>query len=105
MKKIRYNRVSIVLDEQGISQRDLALLLGGKGEEMKDKISGWCTNRHQPSIQTLYKIAYVLRINIQSLLEPTNWEGISTPSPLQALKDKKNKNRAANKKTQKKSHN
>lgn len=103
MKRIRYNRLSIVLDEEGLTQKDLAILLGAKGDELKDKISSWCTNRHQPSIQTLYKIAFLLRINLQSLLESTYWENELTQSPAQLLKEKKrNEKPPPKKKRQKK---
>lgn len=89
MEKVRLNRISIVLDEKGINQKELASLLGSEGKNFKDKISGWCRNRHQPSIPTLYEIAKVLRINIQTLLNPTYWENETSPSPLELLKQRR----------------
>jgi transcriptional regulator with XRE-family HTH domain len=84
MSNIRYNRLAIVLKEFNISQKELAELLGAKDpKKMKDRISGWCKNRHQPSLQVLYKIAYVLRIDIRLLIEPTDWSHEKGPSPVE----------------------
>ncbi|MBD1398805.1 helix-turn-helix transcriptional regulator [Pontibacter sp. JH31] len=70
MKKIRFNRISIVLDEFDLDQKDLAELIGVS----KDTVSRWCRNVHQPKLQDLYHIAKALRIDIRRLIEPTSWE-------------------------------
>ena len=87
MNKPRYNRISIVLDELSIDQKDLAQLVG----VTKDTVSRWCRNENNPRLPDLYKIASVLRIDIRRLIEPTSWENEISPSPLAMLKLEKEK--------------
>ena len=82
MKKIRYNRISIVLDEFDLDQKDLAELIGVS----KDTVSRWCRNVHQPKLQDLYLIAKALRIDIRRLIEPTSWENEKGPSLVEKFK-------------------
>jgi len=67
MKKI--NRLGEVLEEKGIYNREIAKYLN-KSEET---ISRWIHNHRQPSVTDLYAIAEYLKIDIRSLLHPTEW--------------------------------
>lgn len=60
----RYNRIKVVLVEQKRTNLWLA-------EQMKlnsTTISSWCSNRSQPSLEKLYKIAQLLQVSVSSLL-------------------------------------
>ena len=61
------NRIKVVLVEQRKTSKWLAEQLG-KGEAT---ISKWCTNRSQPSLETLVEIARVLRVDVKELLQST----------------------------------
>lgn len=61
------NRIKVVLAEKGKSNKWLAEQLG-KGDAT---ISKWCTNRSQPSIETLVEIAKVLNVDAKDLLQST----------------------------------
>lgn len=61
------NRIKVVLAEKGKSNKWLAEQLG-KGEAT---ISKWCTNRSQPSLETLVEIARVLQVDVKELLQST----------------------------------
>ena len=61
------NRIKVVLVEQHKTSKWLAEQLG-KGEAT---ISKWCTNRSQPSLETLVEIARVLRVDVKELLQST----------------------------------
>ena len=67
MSKRIYNRVKAVLAEKGISNKELAELLNLS----EQTVSRWCTNTRQPSVEALYEIAEVLKINVRELLIPT----------------------------------
>ncbi|WP_296120572.1 helix-turn-helix transcriptional regulator [uncultured Porphyromonas sp.] len=58
------NRIKVVLVEQKRTSRWLANELG------KDEttVSKWCTNRVQPTLETLFAIAKVLNVPVQDLL-------------------------------------
>lgn len=62
------NRLKAVLADSGITNKWLAEQLG------KDPvtISKWCTNTTQPDLQTLAKIADLLKIDIRELLTNRN---------------------------------
>ena len=68
---MKVNRLGIVFKEKNVKNRVIAKYFG------KDEgtISKWRNNKRQPSLQELYEIAKVLRINIHDLIEPTTWEG------------------------------
>jgi transcriptional regulator with XRE-family HTH domain len=87
MSELRYNRISIVLDEFRIDQKDLAKLI----KVTKDTVSRWCRNENQPRIPELYRIARVFRIDVCRLLEPTNWQHESGPTAVEILKAEKEK--------------
>ena len=61
------NRIKVVLVEQHKTSKWLAEQLG-KGEAT---ISKWCTNRSQPSLETLVEIARVLQDAAKDLLKST----------------------------------
>jgi putative transcriptional regulator len=61
------NRIKVVLAEKQKTNKWLAEQIN-KGEVT---ISKWCTNRTQPSLETLYEIANVLKVDVKDLLQPT----------------------------------
>ena len=64
------NRIKVVLVEKKRTSKWLA------GELGKDPatISKWCTNRAQPSLETLVEIANVLQVDVKDLLQSTAQE-------------------------------
>ena len=58
------NRIKEVLDDKGVKQTWLAEKLG-KSFTM---VNGYAHNRHQPSLDTLYKIANLLNVSVKDLL-------------------------------------
>lgn len=65
MKKKRvFNRIKAVLAEEGKANKELADLLG----VAEPTVSRWCTNTQQPSLETLYDIAKVLKRDVRDLL-------------------------------------
>jgi transcriptional regulator with XRE-family HTH domain len=67
MSKQKYNRIKVVLAEQDKSAKWLAEQL----DKDKSTVSRWCTNDMQPTIETFYKIAEVLNIDVTKLFIPT----------------------------------
>ena len=67
MSKPRYNRIKIVLAEHEKSAKWLAEQL----DRDKSTVSRWCTNNMQPTIETFYKIAEILDIEVRELFVPT----------------------------------
>ena len=63
MSKQRYNRIKIVLAEKEKSAKWLAEQL----DKDKSTVSRWCTNDMQPTIETFYKIAEILDIEVREL--------------------------------------
>ncbi len=67
MAEIRkYNRIRVVLADREKSIKWLA-------EQMDKKpntVSRWCRNEMQPSIETFYKIAEILKVEVGDLLNP-----------------------------------
>jgi len=58
------NRIKEILDERGIKQTWLAEKLG-KSFSM---VNSYAQNRHQPSLETLYKVAELLGVSVKDLL-------------------------------------
>lgn len=58
------NRIKEVLKEKGIKQVWLAEQLG----KSFNTVNGYVQNRHQPSLETLYKIAKILQVDAKELL-------------------------------------
>lgn len=60
------NRIKVVLVEEGRTNRWLAEKVG----KTEATVSRWCTNEMQPSLETLYEIADMLKIDVRDLLVP-----------------------------------
>ena len=60
------NRIKEILDLQGVSQTELARLLG----KTFNMINLYTTNKVQPPISVLYQIADVLNVDVRDLLIP-----------------------------------
>lgn len=65
--KIIYNRIKAALAEKGVKSNELASHLS----VTPNTVSDWCTNKNQPSIQDLYKIAEHIDVDIRELLVST----------------------------------
>lgn len=66
-EKIFYNRIKAVLAERHYSAKELAEHLG----KVQTTVSRWCTNDVQPPVETLYRIAKFLDVDIRQLLNAT----------------------------------
>ncbi len=66
MEPKRLNKIGEVLKERGIKNQWLADKLG----MTKASVSNYVTNKHQPSLETLYQIATLLDIPVTELLNP-----------------------------------
>jgi putative transcriptional regulator len=67
MAKKLYNRLKIVLVEQGRTNKWLAAKLG----KTPTTVSRWCTNDMQPPIETLFEIAHALNVDSRELIVST----------------------------------
>lgn len=65
-KKKIYNRIKLILVEKERTNYWLAEKLN----KSNTTVSRWCTNDMQPALDTLYKIAEVLEVEIYDLLQP-----------------------------------
>ncbi|HMR81957.1 MAG TPA: helix-turn-helix transcriptional regulator [Niabella sp.] len=63
-QKKRYNRIKIVLIEQEKTNIWLAETLNVS----RTTVSKWCTNDNQPTVESLFKIAEVLEVEVCELL-------------------------------------
>lgn len=61
---MKLNRIKLVLVEREISQTQLAKELG----KSFSTINAYCSNRKQPSLDLLNKIAEYLSVNIKDLI-------------------------------------
>lgn len=61
---MKLNRIKLVLVEKGITQTELAKRLG----KSFSTINAYCSNRKQPSLELLSKIADVLSVSIKDLI-------------------------------------
>jgi len=64
IQKKRYNRIKIVLLENETTNITLAEQLGVS----KTTVSKWCTNDNQPTVETLFRIADILGVDVCELL-------------------------------------
>ena len=69
MENTQLNRIKVVLAEKRLSNNWLAEELN----KSKATVSRWCTNETQPSLETLFKIAKVLDVDISELLVKTKF--------------------------------
>lgn len=67
---MKLNKLKKVFDDHKIKNRVIAAYLG----KSESTISLWRNNKRQPNLEEFYQIAKFLRINIHSLIEPTNWK-------------------------------
>ena len=59
-----YNRIKVVLVEQGKTSRWLAEQIG----KQENTVSRWCLNKVQPSLPQLIEIAKVLDVDVRTLI-------------------------------------
>jgi putative transcriptional regulator len=60
----KLNRIKVILAEKGKSNKWLAAEM-----DVQDvSVSRWCQNKMQPSLETLYKIATILEVDVCDLL-------------------------------------
>ncbi|WPQ63803.1 helix-turn-helix transcriptional regulator [Chitinophaga sancti] len=62
--KRKYNRIKIVLLEKEKTNIWLAEQLGVSATA----VSKWCTNRNQPTVETLFRISDILNVEVCELL-------------------------------------
>lgn len=62
------NRIKDVLIEQGRTQKWLAEKVG----KSYIVVTNYCNNKNQPSVETLYKIATILQVDVRELMIPSN---------------------------------
>jgi transcriptional regulator with XRE-family HTH domain len=62
-----FNRIKAVLAEQ----QKTNLWLANRLDMSPNTVSKWCTNSMQPTVETLFRIAAVLDVNVRELLVPT----------------------------------
>ena len=64
MQRKEINRIKVILIEQGRSGKWLSIQL----RKDPSTVSLWCTNRIQPSLEMIDKIAELLNINRKDLI-------------------------------------
>jgi len=64
---MKINRLKVVLAESQRKNKWLAKRIN----KDESTISQWCTNKRQPSLESLYQIAEALEIDVRELLQPT----------------------------------
>jgi transcriptional regulator with XRE-family HTH domain len=62
-----FNRIKAVLAEQ----QKTNLWLANRLDMSPNTVSKWCTNSMQPTVETLFRIAAVLDVNVRELLVTT----------------------------------
>lgn len=58
------NRIKEVLDDKGIKQT----WLSSKLDKSYNMVNSYVTNKRQPSVEVLYKIADLLQVSVKDLL-------------------------------------
>lgn len=66
--KKKYNRIKIILFEHEKTN----IWLAEKLDVSTTAVSKWCTNRNQPTVETLFKIAEALSVEVCELLVSKN---------------------------------
>lgn len=61
------NRIKIVLAQKSKTNKWLA----GKLDVKAPTVSQWCGNKVQPSVETFYRIAEILDVEVRKLFVPT----------------------------------
>ncbi len=62
--KRKYNRIKIVL----LEKEKTNIWLAEKLKVSTTAVSKWCTNRNQPTVETLFKISETLGVSVCELL-------------------------------------
>ena len=62
--KKRFNRIKIVL----IEKEKTNIWLAEKAGVSRAAVSKWCTNDQQPTLETLFDIAEILKVDVSELL-------------------------------------
>ena len=70
MPNIKLNRIKEVLNEKGIKQVWLSQKLG----KSYNMINAYVSNRRQPSLEDLYRIAHILGVKTKDLLTDNEQE-------------------------------
>ena len=80
-----YNRIKEILVSKNETNKSLAEKLG----VTETTVSTWCTNKNQPSIETIFKIAKFFEVDAGVLLTPMkNFKQISQKSKKPVKKHK-----------------
>ncbi len=74
---LRLNRLRVILADKGISQTEFAEMIGVE----RSQISRICTNRTEPTLKLLYKMAQALKIEVAELLTPISSLQEHFPAP------------------------
>lgn len=61
----KLNRIKVVLWDKDMSQKDLALRLG----KSFSTVNAYCCNRQQPTLDVLNRIAEILNVDVQELID------------------------------------
>ena len=61
----KLNRIKVVLVEHDVSQKDLAAKLG----KSFSTVNAYCCNRQQPNLDVLNRIAKILGVDMQELID------------------------------------
>ena len=69
MSSNKINRISEVLEEKGLKNKDLVIQFKIK----KETVSRWVNNKQQPTLNTLNDLAKFLQVDIRDLLYPSEW--------------------------------
>jgi len=69
MSSNKINRISEVLEEKGLKNKDLVIQFKIK----KETVSRWVNNKQQPTLNTLNDLANFLQVDIRDLLYPSEW--------------------------------
>lgn len=67
MAEFSYNRIKAELAEQHLTNKWLAEQMG----KSETTVSRWVSNKAQPSVEQLYEIARLLKVEVFSLLKST----------------------------------
>ncbi|MFA9187566.1 helix-turn-helix transcriptional regulator [Flavobacterium magnesitis] len=62
------NKIKVILEKKGLTQTWLAENLG----KSYNMVNSYAQNRRQPSIEQLYKIAILLKVEAKELLSDNN---------------------------------
>lgn len=65
MSEMRYNRIKAELAEQHLTSKWLAEKMG----KSETTVSRWVSNKSQPSVEQLYEIASLLKVEVYVLLK------------------------------------